>query len=145
MQLKDFLASRRFVADLRPLSDIVRDEPEPVAGYVYADSYVIPQRADGRFHLFLQYDDLRADLLSCELELFYYYGRHVAPETELDLFQRLELACMQSDLDAAARYIQDGIGQEDGGTASLFFSGPDGDNWPTMGATERYPVALRYL
>lgn len=148
MKLREFLASATYCDDLRAIPDSCFAEEEwAVSGYVYAGQYCIRETpADNGFLTHIQFEQGSADLHSLELELFYYYGRHVGERAnELTMFDRLDLALHQSDLDAACRYIQDGLGQDDGGLAGQYFSGGLGDTWAQLAPDGRLPLLCRYI
>jgi hypothetical protein len=152
-----WLATRQWSDDLRNIGQGIEtpfmDSEEPVAGYIYDGSYVIGEfDHEGRkgWHLFLTYDEVRADLLSCELDLFYWYGPHGGEASGfdgakgLDLFDRMEIGALQSDLDSAVRYIQDGLGVDEGLQASMFFSGLEDGEWSAMEPWERCKMLRDY-
>lgn len=164
MKLSDFLATRTQHDDLRLLPDCPYGErngggtgddsvyADPVYGYAYEDgTRAIEQGSDGVFTVYIQYDSTFRDLLSAELELWYYYGRFDGPqEVDLTLFDRLEMACLSSDLDAAARYVQDGLGVQSGDRAALFFSyvdgiGPSEETWPNAPLRKRFEWMREYI
>lgn len=150
MNYREFISTRQASADLRtfldgPYGTAQNREgayPDPIPGFAYCGgSYAIEQLADGGgYRVIIQFENDFPDLASAEFELFYYYGRHVGRTVELNLFERMEMACRSSDLDAACRYIQDGLGVESGDNAALFFSycseseGPNPENWRTRPA-----------
>lgn len=137
----DFQATRRPCADLRfvpdsPYSPLQNDEgayPEPVAGFVYANALTIegPFPADGGFRTFIQFEEDSADLLSLEIDLFYWHARERANLPPLTFFDVCELASMQSDLNRALRYVQDALGVESGDNAALHFSWTDESGGPS--------------
>jgi len=57
----------------------------------------------------------------------------------------LQRAAQEADLDAALVLVQDAIGQRYGDVAGVFFSGPRGEQWPTLSQDERMPVLREYL
>lgn len=62
-----------------------------------------------------------------------------------NLRQAIAAATTEPDLDKALVPIQEALGQDDGGIASVFFSGPNGDNWETMTPAERSELLLDYV
>lgn len=164
MNYQQFISTRQPSADLRQFDDCAYGAnnnspdtyPEPIAGFIYGGSYSIRHDiapADGGdvYTVFIQFEQTFADLESAELELWYYYGRDLGVTVDLDLFERLGMACRQSDLDAACRYIQDGLGQDDGGCAGMFFStaegcdGPNDTNWRKADLRQRFEWMRDYI
>lgn len=62
-----------------------------------------------------------------------------------NLREAIAAAMNEADLDKALVPIQETLGQTDGGHASVFFSGPNGDNWETMTPDERRELLLDYV
>lgn len=60
-------------------------------------------------------------------------------------YLQIEAAVKENDLDEAVRIIQDGIGQDDGGVASIHFSGGEGGAWPFLSAKKRRQMIFEYL
>lgn len=63
----------------------------------------------------------------------------------MNLKEAITAATTEPDLDKALVPIQDALGQTDGGHASVFFSGPNGDNWETMTPEYRRELLLDYV
>lgn len=162
MKFSEFIASRVHSDDLRQFPDSPygarNNEPdtyeEPIEGYAYCDgSYAIqgPYAQDNGYTVFIQFEQSFPDLLSAELELWYYYGRFVGNEVHPNFWERLEMACRSSDLDCACRYVQDGLGQHYGDTAALFFShieesgGPNSKNWRDANLELRFDWMRDYV
>lgn len=61
------------------------------------------------------------------------------------LFAQIEASSLIDDLDEAIRPIQEILGQDDGGPAGIFFSGPDGDRWSTATESDRAEVLRLYV
>lgn len=159
-QLKTFLGERQAVADLRKVPDCPYGEnqnepdayPEPVAGFTYGGSYAIsgPYPADGGFHVYLTsptFERSGADLLSLELDLFWYYGRdgqatRYEPATLADA---LYIGSLQSDIDSAVHYVQRVLDVPSGDLAAILFSDCNALNsgkswdelWPTLDPIQR--------
>lgn len=153
MKLAAFIASRRHCEDLRQIADSPygsnnsepEDYPNPIRGFAYEGDLSIRQDEDG-FTAFIQFEESSRDLRSLELELFYWYGSHTAnPSHELTLFDRVELACLQSDIDRALRYVQDGLGVESGDFAAMHFSDLAENAWAEMPRDERLQRLCRYI
>jgi hypothetical protein len=160
MEFADFLATRQQSTDLRQFADSPYGannnesdgQPEPVTGFAYCGGdYAIEELPDAGYRVFIQFEQNFPDLASAELELFYYYGRNVGITVDLNLFERLEMACRQSDLDAACRYIQDGLGVDSGDVAGIFFSycegsdGPNATNWRDGSLRTRFEWMRDYI
>jgi hypothetical protein len=167
MTLAEFIESRRACEDLRQIPDSPYGSnnsepdsyPDPISGFVYADQYSIQQHAqDNGFTCFIQFEESSPDLRSLELELFYHYGRFVDSAKPLDqskpfnpyageltLFDRVEMACLQSDIHRALRYVQDGIGVLSGDVAAMHFSDIQDEDWTPMTRLERLERLRRYI
>lgn len=63
----------------------------------------------------------------------------------ITLFKQIGDSSQIDDLDAAIRPIQDIIGQDDGGVASMFFSGEAGEMWPAATVDWRTTVLVSYV
>jgi hypothetical protein len=63
------------------------------------------------------------------------------------LFELIRQAARCADLDnnPALGEIQDSLGQPDGGLASHFFSGPNGDSWPSLSEQARRLMLIEYV
>jgi hypothetical protein len=63
------------------------------------------------------------------------------------LFDLIRQAATSADLDdnSALGAIQDALGQTDGGFASHFFSGPNGDSWPSLSESARRLMLVEYV
>lgn len=61
------------------------------------------------------------------------------------LRQTIAAATLEPDLDKALVPIQATLGQDDGGPAGVFFSGNNGETWPTLTPEERHEVLLDYI
>jgi hypothetical protein len=154
MELKAFIATRRYCEDLRQIADSPYGSnnsepdtyPDPISGYLYGDSFAIQQHAaDNGFTCFIQFEESSPDLRSLELELWYWHGRDFGAEVDLTLFDRVELACLQSDIDRALRYVQDGIGVRSGDFAALHFSDLADNAWGEMSRVQRLRRLSTYI
>lgn len=54
-------------------------------------------------------------------------------------------AAMLTDLDDACAIVQAAIGQTDGGVAGIFFSGPEGEEYPTADGARRAELLRDYI
>lgn len=78
--LADFIASRRYCADLGERFGAEFFEDAPRAGYIFAGDFYVEQERDGTFYLILGRCEYRADALH-ELEpVLYAYAITEAPE-----------------------------------------------------------------
>lgn len=62
-----------------------------------------------------------------------------------NLREAIAAAMNEADLDKALVPIQETLGQTDGGHASVFFSGPNGDEWENMSPEFRHELLLDYV
>lgn len=69
---------------------------------------------------------------------------NTAPDIATQL-KLIRAAAQETNLDYACRIIQDGIGQDDGGVAGMFFSGPEGDSYPNATYSERVEILTEYM
>lgn len=61
------------------------------------------------------------------------------------LFKQIQASAKIDDLDEAIRPIQETLGQDDGGVASMFFSGPNSECWPTATECWRTTILCQYV
>lgn len=156
MTFQEFIATRQQSNDLRQFPDSpygannneAGEPSHPIDGYAYCGGdYAIQRLPEGGFRAFIQFEQDFRDLASAELELFYYHGRFAGQTFRPTFWDRLEMACRTSDLDAACRYIQDGLGQDDGGAAGMFFSAEERGNeaFAVMPHRVRYLLLCDYI
>lgn len=166
MNYQEFISTRQRSDDLREFEDCpygwrsaeAHTYPDPIPGFAYCGgSYAIealhgPEYPDGNaFRVIIQFENDYPDLASAEFVLFYHYGRFVGQTVELNLFERLEMACRSSNLDDACRFVQDALGVESGDHASIFFSyctgsdGPNEENWRTVDTGTRWGWMADYI
>jgi hypothetical protein len=65
--------------------------------------------------------------------------------TEEEDMKVIDTAIEQDDLDSAVLIIQDHIGQDDGGNASMFFSDMNEDDWTVMSKGRRRHRLSEYM
>lgn len=142
LTLEKFQASKKTLSIAEAAETLQTDEGA-FEGFktvlVYADRLYIGDLGEGapngRFYLILEREDWFSDDLA-ELEARLY---------EYDQGEVIGSAASHSNLDDACREVQDAFGITDGGIAGMYFSGPEGEEWPTATHERREEMLRAWL